>query len=117
MSERDFRNVINEYRDFVESVEMFRFEEEEGISRLKAGVRLCDGTILWVREVRIRERMEAYSYYWLRPDDAVIVGWDNAPHHREIASFPHHRHIRGNVEASEERDLRDVLAFIKNFMG
>lgn len=116
MTERNFRNIINEYRDFIESMEVFRFEEEE-ISQLRPGVRLCDGTILRVREVRIRESTEAYSYYWLRPDDTVIVGWDNAPHHREIASFPHHRHIRSNVEASDERNLRDVLDFIKDFMG
>jgi len=46
MTERDFRNIIN---DFIASVEVFRFEEEEGISQLRAGVRLCDGTILWIR--------------------------------------------------------------------
>jgi len=43
MSERDFRNIINEYSELIESVEVFRFEEEEGISQLRARLRLSDG--------------------------------------------------------------------------
>jgi len=31
-----------------------------------------------IREVVIRNEVAAYSYYWLRPDGSIIVGWDDA---------------------------------------
>ncbi len=117
MIESDFRKTIDEYNDIVESIENFEMMEEELISKLKAKLRLFDGTILWVREVLVKEIIETYSYYWLRPDETVIIGWDNAPHHKEIISFPHHRHISNRVEPSQDKSLREVLSFIRNFLG
>lgn len=117
MTQTDFRTTVSEYGDLVESVEVFRYEEEENISQLRSRLRLFDGTMLWVREVRIKGIIESYSYYWLHPDETAIMGWDNAPHHRETASFPHHRHLGNKIEFSEERNLNDVLEFIRKFMG
>jgi len=116
MSETNFRKTVNRYSNLVESVEVFSYKKEDHISQLRAKLKLFDGAMLWVREVRIEEIPEAYSYYWLRPDETVIMGWDNAPHHNEISSFPHHRHVGNTIEASEERNLDDVLAFIREFM-
>jgi len=109
MTQTDFRTTVNGYADLVESVEVFRYEAEENISQLKERLRLFDGTVLWVREVRIEEILKSCSYYWLHPDETAIMGWDNAPHHREIASFPHHRHLGDRIESSNERNLKDVL--------
>jgi len=117
MSQADFKETISRYGDLTESVEIFSYDAEEGISQLRARLRLFDGAILWIREVRTEGVLEAYSYYWLRPDDTVIMGWDNAPHHSEISTFPHHRHVGDSIEASAERTLGDVLDFIREFMG
>ena len=117
MREADFRNMVIEYSAIVESVEMFQLSEEEKVSQLKAKLRLTDASILRVREIRIKETPEAYSYYWLNPDETVIMGWDNAPHHKSISTFPHHRHIGNDIEVSEERNLSDVLNFIRNLIG
>jgi hypothetical protein len=78
-------------------------------------MRLFDGSILWAREVQVNGLMEIYSYYWLRPDETMIIGWDNAPHHKGVKTYPHHRHIGGNVENSDLRNLQDILNFIKLF--
>ncbi len=53
MTETDFRKTIDEYSDIVKSVESFEIAEEEKISKLKSKLRLFDGTILWVREIRV----------------------------------------------------------------
>ncbi len=117
MVEANLRKIVDECPDIVEQIEKLEISEEEQISKLKAKLRLFDGTILWVREVWLKEKIKAYSYYWLRPDETVIIGWDNAPHHKEINSFPHHKHTSNRIEQSEEKNLRDVLNFIKNFLG
>lgn len=116
MIEANLRRIIDEYQDIVQFIEKLEILEEEQISKLKARLILFDGTILWIREIWIRERIEAYSYYWLRPDESVIIGWDNAPHHKEVVSFPHHKHLGNRVEPSDERDLKKVMEFIRNFL-
>ena len=111
-----FKKVVDKYLDIVKSIGKLEILEEEQISKLKAKLSLFDGTILWVREVWTKEKIEAYSYYWLRPDESVIIGWDNAPHHKEINSFPHHKHMGKKVEPSSERNLSEVLRFIRIFL-
>ena len=44
------------------------------------------------------------------------MGWDNAPHHKEVNSFPHHKHLGSKVEPSNERNLSEVLKFIRIFL-
>src|SRR5208283_1825835 len=111
MLEAYVRGIEDTYSDIVERIVKLEISKEEQTSRIKAKLVLFDGTILWIREVWIRETIAAYSYYWLRPDDSVIMGWDNAPHHRDVASFPHHKHIGKNIEPSNENDIRKVMDF------
>lgn len=117
MTEDNLNKIKDKYSDIVKSIEKYEISEEEQVSALKAKLRLFDGTIVWVREVWIKDKIEAYSYYWLRPDETVIIGWDNAPHHKKINSFPHHRHINNSIEASQEKSLGEVLEFIRRFLG
>lgn len=116
MIDTNFKKIISKHSDIVKALERLEISEEEQISKLKAKLSLFDGTILWVREVWIREKIETYSYYWLRPDESVIIGWDNAPHHKEVSSFPHHKHVGNTVDKSSERSLSEVLGLIKNFL-
>ncbi|MCK4485199.1 MAG: hypothetical protein KAU38_00370 [Desulfobacterales bacterium] len=117
MIEAHLRKIVAEFSDVVEVIEKLEISEEEQVSKLKAKLSLCDGTTLWVREICLKEVIEAYSYYWLRPDETIIIGWDNAPHHKEVGSFPHHKHIGNKIEPSQEKNLRDVLSFIRSFLG
>ena len=43
------------------------------------------------------------------------IGWDNAPHHPEVSTHPHHTHIgmQENIQPSDETNLADVLKLIK----
>lgn len=36
--------------------------------------------------------VEKYSFHWQRNDGTLICRWDNAPHHRDVTTFPHHLH-------------------------
>jgi hypothetical protein len=42
-------------------------------------------------------------------NQAMIFRYDNAPHHKSIQTFPHHKHTPGQVQASPEPTLHDVL--------
>ncbi len=117
MIEDYIERITNEYQDIVKSIEKLDILKEEDISRIKAKIILFDGTILWIREFWISNKIEKYSYYWLRPDESVIIGWDNAPHHKEITTFPHHKHSGNKVESSNQTKLKEVLEFIREMLG
>ena len=116
MIEENLRKTVEEFTDIVEAIEDLEIVERQAVSKLKAKLRLFDGSMLWAREVWVKEVIEAYSYYWLRPDETVIIGWDNAPHHQNVSTFPHHKHIDDRIEESGERKMEEVLNFIKRFL-
>ncbi|HID43254.1 MAG TPA: hypothetical protein EYP30_05660 [Archaeoglobaceae archaeon] len=53
-------------------------------------------------------------------DNRRILCWDNAPHHREVSTFPHHRHEFNRIYDSDvedaDKDLGKILDYIKNFI-
>lgn len=69
---------------------------------------LVDGSLLIAREFSsVNERM--YSFHWRTKDGTMIIRWDNAPHYRHLATFPHHRHEKENIVENKDIDLADVL--------
>jgi hypothetical protein len=52
-----------------------------------------------------------YSYHYQDSEGKLIFRHDNAPHHPEIETHPHHKHVGSddNVIASQPPDLGDVL--------
>lgn len=104
--------LIARYRHIVTNVVSSDHRVREGIEQYKAEFRLADGSNLRVSEVYIDRVLTKYSYYWLDESDKLISGWDNAPHHPEIKSHPHHLHVGVEVHESSVRNLADVLALL-----
>jgi hypothetical protein len=50
-----------------------------------------------------------YRYHYMDEKQSLIFRYDNAPHHKEVKSFPHHRHAHNKVADSQEPGLSDVL--------
>jgi len=116
MMEETLRETIEQFPDIVEFVEKFELYEDEYLSKVKIKLKLFDGSVLWIREIWIKSKIEVYSYYWLTPEETVIMGWDNAPHHKEIATYPYHKHVGGKSEPSHRMNINDVLSFIRKFL-
>ena len=94
MMQDSLRSTLDAYADIIEGVEDLEIAQKNVVSRIKAKLRLFDGSMLWVREVWVKGEMDAFSYYWLRSDETVIIGWDNAPHHKGVKTFPYHKHTK-----------------------
>lgn len=47
-----------------------------------------------------------------------VFRYDNAPHHPEVPTYPHHKHIRDEekVKQSKEIGLRDALSEIEGMI-
>jgi hypothetical protein len=85
----------------------------------KIKVTLTDGSTIRINEQYYRDILEGYAYYWLNADNNLIIGWDNAPHHSHLPSFPHHKHVASqkNVQPSAETTPEDILSAIRNHLG
>ena len=106
-------NIPNQYRDMILDYEIVLHRIRRGVEQLKAIVYLEDGTHLRISEVFVSGSIKKYSYYWLDQHNDLLIGWDNSPHHPEVATFPHHRHRRGRIEMSQQQNLPAVLNYIK----
>lgn len=79
--------------------------------RIKAA--LIDGSELHIKEYRTREQ-RSYSYHW-QVGLNMIMRWDNAPHHVNIPTYPHHVHTP-KVEPSNNIELQSVLVLLENLI-
>ena len=90
----------------------------EGVAHYRLRTTLLDGSLLQCSErasLRLGQvHIDKYSFHWQRVNGSLIRRWDNAPHHPEIASFPHHVHVDDelHVLAHEAVDVFGVLELI-----
>jgi hypothetical protein len=59
-----------------------------------------------------------YAYTYVRAGRRVFR-YDNAPHHPEIVSYPHHKHIGAadRLAPADQPSLNQVLAEIEGWLG
>lgn len=50
-----------------------------------------------------------YRYQYMDAERNTIFRYDNAPHHKSLQNFPHHKHQKNDVVASSEPTLEDIL--------
>ena len=109
------QEILRQFENIITETEFISIKEIRRIAHYKCKVQFIDGSNLRISEKRNEEKLFQYSYYWLDSENELIIGWDNAPHHPKISSYPHHKHIQQQSEvfASNENCLKDVLDFIK----
>ena len=103
--------------DLVIDVEVIEMNVEPKSQSLRAKATLKKGYVLYVNE-GIGENYRRYSYH-LQKDDKMIRRWDNAPHWKDIRTFPFHLHLSDKDKPIEcdEVFVSDVLLEIKNIIG
>jgi hypothetical protein len=58
-----------------------------------------------------------YAYTYVRAGRRVFR-YDNAPHHPEVVTYPHHKHIGAadRLAPADQPSLSEVLAEIENWL-
>lgn len=95
---------------FSESIKRIVPVELDG-ETLRLIIYLKDETNLRVAEQWSGSILERYSYYWLTPFNELKIGWDNAPHHTRLQTYPYHKHVdrKENLQPSSEMSLEEVM--------
>ena len=101
------------------AVESFSLDSEkrdtyEGF--IRGEVKFIHGSILSIREfvsVEIGIERDMYAYQYMDDQNALIIRYDNTPHHKKLSlpTYPHHKHdgSETNVIASCAPTLIEVL--------
>ena len=101
----------------IEEISGYTHRLSGSVEQFKAVARLLDGSNLHINEVWVDGELRKYAYYQVAPTGDVVQGWDNAPHHPGVSTYPHHHHTAGGVEASSVRSLADVLEILTAQIG
>lgn len=98
----------------VKNFRMLEFRLAFDAYRLKARFYLINGWVLdFFEHEQPKRRLYAYHVF---VDTRMIVRWDNAPHHKNIRTFPNHKHIGNRILASREMTASLVLKELKKLM-
>ena len=89
---------------------------------LRCRVHFWDGSFLDIYETISTELgypvRISYAYTYLR-DGKRVFRYDNAPHHPEIVTFPHHKHLGADerLAPTDQPTLGQILTEIEAWLG
>lgn len=86
----------------------------EGDAVFFEGVRLVFFE-LWQLSAGNLERKK-YRFQCMDSGDQLVFRYDNAPHHRTIASFPHHKHTPSGIVVSSAPNIANVIAEVELYV-
>ena len=84
---------------FVVGYQVLKFERTRNSRRLNMINELEDGSRLVISEAAT-PRGFRYAYHWQDAKGQLLARWDNAPHHRDLLTFPDHFHNGTKIEPS-----------------
>jgi hypothetical protein len=99
-----------------------RFEEIDVAECYVRGVlTLIDGFELHIAEYVVTDpdvTRPKYRYHLQALDGGLVSRWDNAPHHKDMSTFPDHRHDgQDGIHPSPAMSVVDVLDAVLQFIG
>jgi len=107
---------------FIENVDVKYDAKSKTVGLIHGNIGMVDGSTLQFLELIDRKDNEIirpkYRFHFMDSADKMIFRYDNAPHHPEVPTYPHHKHIRDEekLKQSKEIGLRDVLSEIEGMI-
>lgn len=79
-----------------------------GIGFVKGHITFIDGSKLDFSEQLPTDRGK-FRFHYMDAQNNLIVRWDSAPHHKELQSFPFHKHTKEGAEEHQATNLLHTL--------
>lgn len=96
---------------FIDALDIIDIQQKSDWYYFKCKAILKDHSELWIEET-YESTVLLYSYHWQDKSNKLIKRWDNAPHHKEIVTYPHHIHSP-EIEPSYNPDIAFILKEIE----
>ena len=91
-----FDEIINK-ADFITSSEIRKRKVNNFLGIVEGRITIDDKILEIVEVIKVTDQqlsVTKYKYHFQNADDCLIFRYDNAPHHKEIDTFPHHKHYQ-----------------------
>lgn len=110
--------IISGFREIITKQVISKKTYNDTQGMVSGEIEFIDDSELSFMELKNTEQREKkkYKYHYMDNTKQMIFRYDNAKHHPEIETFPHHKHTTENIEESNEPDLIDVLSEIHDKM-
>lgn len=109
--------IISTFTDIIVDTQILTQRQDNRIMEFRVRLKLIDSSILEITEILVFEiNKRKYSFQWMDENYNLKTRWDNAPHHSQISTFPHHKHIEqeDKIYESEEPTIQEILALIRS---
>lgn len=105
----DSKLIVDKAVDFKE------FSSDEGMVRGR--LLFLGGYVLTFMEyIQIGKERPKYRFNLTDGKGSMIFRYDNAAHHGDVPTFPHHKHTSTGVKPSRELGLAEVLSEIEGII-
>ena len=104
-------NLLKSFSHIISSYHIYTYKREKNLFAFRARLVFEDDSVLEIKEYRFANQERKYAYHWMDKSNNLLIRWDNAQHWKDIATFPHHKHVssKSNVQLSFEINLDQVL--------
>jgi len=109
-----FDKIINK-ADFITSSEIQKRKVNNFLGIIEGKIIIEDKTLDILEVIKITDQQlskKKYKYHFQDSNNSLVFRYDNAPHHKEIETFPHHKHLPDKIIACNEPDLLQILSAI-----
>ena len=86
----------------------YEIDEDADTLYVTGRIAFLQGTVFNFGEVVLPSTVR-YRYHYSHADGRLIFRYDNAPHHVEVKTFPHHKHVLTGTLESSEKLLNQVM--------
>ncbi len=91
------------------------YDEDADVGFIGGSIAFKDGSVFHFKEVLLGEKRH-YRFHYMDKRNNLMSRWDNAPHYRELKTFPHHVHLPDGVKENKPVKLIDVLDKIESII-
>jgi len=91
------------------------FDSNLEIGFVKGQITFVDGSCLDFSE-QIPTTRRKFRLHYMDAQDALILRWDSAPHHKDLSTFPFHRHTPDAIEPHGPMTLLEALGHISEIL-
>ena len=108
--------VISGFYDIItdQTIKKKEYNDKQGL--ISGKIEFTDESDLAFLELKNMEEAEKmkYKYHYMDDNKKMIFRYDNAKHHPELETYPHHKHIPDDIIESQEPELIDILTEIQD---
>lgn len=108
--------VISGFQEIItnKTVHTKVYNDTQGL--ISGGIDFTDESELSFMELKNmkQENKKKYKYHYMDNTKKMIFRYDNASHHPEPKTFPHHKHTPKKIMVSKEPELIDIISEIQD---